>query len=115
MQQVIGETIKEMTEEEIEAFIESHDSHIAQLCKGPKEDNPDLKFPFFMNKQTKEFSNKSIEKEFWKWISSIPGKQRHVRFHMAFFGRLPPRWEKCLLKIIQSILVTRTALDVING
>lgn len=83
-------------------------SHIRDLFRPPDEHNELFNWPYYLDPHNNhQFSEPSLEQDFYKMIRSIPGKARHEGFTLAVIGRLPIKWQQLTWRIIQSILITR--------
>jgi len=90
------------------AFVKAHGLHTANLFRGPKTDNHEFFYPFYLLDEKGSISNEeTLEKGFWKSIASVPSKARFEGFQLAVLGRFSVRWRKMLFKIIKLILIMR--------
>ena len=90
------------------AFIKAHGKHTSELFRAPKQDHPELHYPFFLTSSNGDIKNEcKMRNNFWKAITKIPGKARYEGFHMAVVGRFGMRWQRCLYEISKLILVMR--------
>jgi hypothetical protein len=109
--QINDETMREcmpkydkLPEEAQEYTKEAHRKFKA-LLENPLEESPELRYAFFYDQETGEFSDEKVREDYNKSIITIPGKSRHDGFHMALIGRLPKPWVEGVFIFLQNVLV----------
>ena len=71
------------------------------------EDEECLHYPFYFDASSGKFSVPSVATDFYRSISSTPGKARHEGFHLAVIGRLSKPWIDGTILFIQNCLASR--------
>ena len=77
------------------------------VFKDKREEAKELNYAFFFDGETGEFSDEKLKDDYYKSISTIPGKARHNGFHLAVIGRMPKPWVDGVLLFLQNVLVSR--------
>ena len=97
---------EDLPEEAKEYTKEAHRKFKCLLENSPDE-APELRYAFFYDQETGEFSDKKVKEDYDRSILTIPGKARHDGFHMSLIGRLPKPWVEGVLIFLQNVLASR--------
>ena len=99
---------------DVKSQIKEAHEYIRQLFESPLTKTEDLNYPFYLDCETGEFSDRGLIHNFYKAISSEPGSSRHEGYHLAIIGRMPKKWQKGILLFLQNVLITRCPPPVIK-
>jgi hypothetical protein len=107
----IGRTVYNYDELEVEAREAMLKAHLtlAPIFREKEDVAMELRYPFFYDCQSGNFSDEVVRENFYKSIISTPGKSRDEGFTLHVLARLPIKWREGILLFIQNVLVTRCA------
>jgi hypothetical protein len=93
------------SEKEKIAFQQAHSPDIFNMMRPLEHPHRALDWIWHPSSSNDEWDE--FESNYWKAITSIPGKARHAGYNMAIIGRLPRRWINLHLRLMKMSMMLR--------
>ena len=89
----------------LKAFQDAHCEQIFNLMRPPQFSNRALNWQWYPTSTKDQWD--TFHNNYWKAITSIPGKARHAGYTAAIVGRLPRRWIDIHLRLMKLAMMLR--------